>query len=104
MSHRVARACIGMRSAFAASTRAAQNWPAALHGPPNTLEPPRGALHQVELKPVLWRNSCYMLRISSERLRGGDRLRLCTIGPLLACAPPTAADSDSATGSRAAPL
>lgn len=46
----------------------------------------------------------YTLRISSERTRGGDKLRLCTIGPLLACAPPTAADSDSATGSRAAPL
>ena len=49
--------------------------------------------------------SCrYTLRISSERARGGDRLRLCTIGPLPACAAPTAADSDSATGSRAAPL
>ena len=46
----------------------------------------------------------YTLRISRERARGGDRLRPCTIGPLLACALPTAADSDSATGSRAAPL
>ena len=55
-------------------------------------------------QPEPWRNFPYTLRISSERARGGDRLRLCTIGPLLACAAPTAADSDSATGSRAAPL
>ena len=46
----------------------------------------------------------YTLRISRERPRGGDRLRLCPSDPLPACAALTAPDSASATGSRAAPL